>query len=71
LGVNVLIYFTYMFVGVFFCHMLNSKFCSIDSRYFDIKFANRFWGMFCLSHGSCRFTTAQKLDKLGMRGSDT
>ncbi len=44
---------------------------SIDSCYLDKKFANRFWGMFCLSHGSCRFTTAQKLDKLGMRGSDT
>jgi len=29
LGVNVLIYFTYMFVGVFFCHMLNSKLWSL------------------------------------------
>jgi len=29
LGVNVLIYFTYMFVGFFFCHMLNSKLWSL------------------------------------------
>jgi hypothetical protein len=73
LGVNVLIYFTYMFVGVFFLSYVEFQIVkfSIDSRYLDKKIANRFWGMFCLSHGSCRFTTAQKLDKLGMRGSDT
>lgn len=44
--------------------------CKISVSKWKVKFVSLIWTFFPLSV-ECRFSTAQKLDKLGMRGSDT